>query len=279
MDVEFFEERLKTLEKSIELVDIMEDSISNSSVPHRELAYSIGIRYNDLRNIYKAQELKLLIDYYTFCEQLMKQFIYSVLDFHTTDTNLHRKKYLNDNLNPRTFSPRVKYKEIEENLNKYLDTSTRKIKLLSFCIESDIIHKHNELISARHTYAHKGEEPNFSILSYVKSNIVLLKLLLNDFQNIEVNLTIRLELQETISQIRKEQKNLQNLNARSKNWKERFSKLREIASDTYRLLGQLEINSDTYFLLESHLKEFQKIDLRRSVTHNQDVIRDISFNS
>lgn len=279
MDVEFFEERLKTLEKSIELVDIMEDSISNSSVPHRELAYSIGIRYNDLRNIYKAQELKLLIDYYTFCEQLMKQFIYSVLDFHTTDTNLHRKKYLNDNLNPRTFSPRVKYKEIEENLNKYLDTSTRKIKLLSFCIESDIIHKHNELISARHTYAHKGEEPNFSILSYVKSNIVLLKLLLNDFQNIEVNLTIRLELQETISQIRKEQKNLQNLNARSKNWKERFSKLREIASDTYRLLGQLEINSDIYFLLESHLKEFQKIDLRRSVTHNQDVIRDISFNS
>ena len=279
MDVEFFEERLKNLEKSIELVDIMEDSISNSSVPHRELADRIGIHYNELRNIYKAQELKLLIDYYTFCDQLMKQFIYSVLDFHTTDTNLHRKKYLNDNLNPRTFSPRVKFKEIEENLNKYLDTSTRKIKLLLFCIESDIIHKHDELISARHTYAHKGEEPNFSILSYVKSNIVLLKLLLNDFQNIEVHLPIRVELQETISQLREEQKKLQKVNARNKNWKERFSKLREMASDTYRLLGQLEINSDTYLLLESQLKEFRKIDLRRSVTHNKDIIRDISFNS
>ena len=43
MDVEFFEERLKNLEKSIELVDIMEDSISNSSVPHRELADRIGM--------------------------------------------------------------------------------------------------------------------------------------------------------------------------------------------------------------------------------------------
>ena len=113
----------------------------------------------------------------------------------------------------------------------------------------------------------------------MKSNIVLLKLLLNDFQNIEVHLPIRVELQETISQLREEQKKLQKVNARNKNWKERFSKLREMASDTYRLLGQLEINSDTYLLLESQLKEFRKIDLRRSVTHNKDIIRDISFNS
>ncbi|MGT2800947.1 hypothetical protein [Streptococcus marmotae] len=277
MDVEFFAERLENLEKSIELVDIMEDSISNDSVPHRELANKIGIRYGELRNIYKAQELKLLIDYYTFCEQLMKQFIYSVLDFHATDTNSHRKKYLNDNLNPRTFSPRVKYKEIEDNLNKYLDTSTRKIKLLSFCIESDIIHKHNELISARHTYAHKGEEPNFSILNYVKSNIVLLKLLLNDFQNIEVHLSTRLELQESVSQLFKEQKKLQKLDVRSKNWKERFGNLREIASNAYRLFAQLEINSDGYLLLKSQLREFQEIDLRCNLASNKRIIQRIVF--
>ncbi|SUO90549.1 hypothetical protein [Streptococcus uberis] len=277
MDVEFFNERLENIEKSVKLVDMMEESISNSSDPHRELANKIGIHYQDLRNIYKSQELKLLIDYYTFCEQLLKQFIYSALDFHTTDINLHRKKYLNDNLNPRSFSPRVKYREIEDNLNKYLETSTIKIKLLSCCIESDLRHKHDELISARHTYAHRGEEPNFSILSYVKSNLVLLRFLLNEFQNIAVHFSNRLEFQEKISQLVNEQKKLQKLDKRSKNWKERFNQLRKNASDASRLLSQLEINSDLYRLLEFRLLEFKKIDLRRDLLHNKDVINMIRF--
>ncbi|MGT2959225.1 hypothetical protein A9Q68_09575 [Streptococcus bovimastitidis] len=279
MDIEFFNERFSKIEESVKLIDIMEDSISNGSGPHRELAIKIGIPYRDLRSIYKAQELKLLVDYYTFCEQLMKHFIYSVLDVHAIDRNIHRKKYLNDNLNPSTFSPRVKYKEIEDNLNKYLYTSPRKIKLLSFCIESDIRHKHDELILARHTYAHKGEEPTFSILGYVKSNLALLKYFLNDFQNIEVDLSNRLELQEAIIQILEEQKKLQKLDLRNKNWKERFDNLRKVASDTQMLLSKLEINSETYFYLESQLREFQKIDLRRSLSKNKEIISIISLES
>lgn len=276
MDVELFKDKLQELKESIKLVDIIKASTSNNSDPHRKLADEIGIKFLNLQSIYKAQELKLLIDYYTFCEQLMKQFIYSVLA-HTTDTNLHRKKYLNNNLNPRTFSPRVKYKEIEENLDKYLD-SEKKIKLLSFCIEYDI-KDHDELISARHDYAHSGKKPPFSILDYMRSSIVFLEFLLNDFQNIEAHLSTRLKLQETVLELREEHKNLKKLNVQNKEWKKRCGNLKEKASDAYRLLAQLEIDSEVYISLKLWLQKFQKIDLRRSSINNQNFIKTISLNS
>lgn len=278
MDVEFFKDRIKEIENSVKLVNTIEDSISNSSEPHRHLATRIGISYMELRNIYEAHELKLLVDYYTFCEQLMKQFIYSILDFYISDLNIHRKKLLNNTLKPETFSPRVKYKEIEENLNKYLHVSTGKIKLLSFCIESDTRNMHDELVSARHTYAHKGEKPSFSILSYVDSNIVFLKFLLNDFQNIKSHLSIRLELQENILQLSEEKKKLEKLDDRMQNWKQKFIDLRKKASDAYKLVNQLEKKSDTYFLLETQLLEFTKIDLRRNLASNKGIIQKIIFN-
>ncbi|KGR73399.1 hypothetical protein ACVRWQ_00745 [Streptococcus phocae subsp. salmonis] len=279
MDVELFQARLKDMNDSVELINTIEESISTNSAPHRQLAKGIDISYQKLRGIYKANELKLLVDYYTFCEQLMKEFIYSVLEFHATDINIHRKKFLNDKLKPATFSPRVMYKEIEGNLNKYLDISekNKKIKLLSFGIGKEILKKHDELVLARHTYAHKGEEPSFSILEYVKSNILLLSFLLNDFQNINICFDIRLEFQEKILQLSKDKEKLQRLDDKAMNWKERFNNVRKSASDTHRLLGQLERNSDIYNSLEEQLKEFQKIDLRRNLVSNKSIIKRIDL--
>ena len=277
MNIDFFIERLEDIEKSVKIINTIEGSISSSSVPHRQLATAIGIRYQELRNVYEAHELKLLVDYYTYCEQLMKQFIYSVLDFDTIDSNVHRKKLLNSTLKPETFSPRVKYKEIEENLNKYLYVSAGKIKLLSFCIESDTKNKHDELVLARHTYAHKGEKPSFSILSYVQSNIVFLKFLLNDFQNINTHFSIRLDIQEITLQLSEEKKKLESMDDKSRNWKQRFYDLREKASNAFVLLSQLEKKSDTYLLLESQLSKFEKIDLRRTLSSNKNIVKEIDF--
>ena len=62
------------------------------------------------------------------------------------------------------------------------------------------------------------------------------------------------------------------------NWKQKFIDLRKKASDAYKLVNQLEKKSDTYFLLETQLLEFTKIDLRRNLASNKGIIQKIIFN-
>ena len=86
-----------------------------------------------------------------------------------------------------------------------------------------------------------------------------------------------MDIQEITLQLSEEKKKLESMDDKSRNWKQRFYDLREKASNAFVLLSQLEKKSDTYLLLESQLSKFEKIDLRRTLSSNKNIIKEIDF--
>lgn len=181
------------------------DSIAEHRAEYRKFSNLIGINDKALLKCCKCFEWSLLINCYTFAEQLSKNLFYTLIG-----KDAHCNQYVNNFINNKVpngkFSPNVQIDGLEK-LVKELDDKFKFIlpkKIKEFTI-------YDEMVKARHTYAHRGtymfDSSNFSdvinVLYYIKFELMVVEKYSNkrlDFQN---NIKDILDLTQSINKKRK----------------------------------------------------------------------------
>lgn len=143
---------LENIKKNYNSIKFLKDSLADNAAEYRKFTSNINLDFHVLKEFINEYEKTLLIDCFTFSEQLLKNTIYETLNFKGNqdiiDTFIHNK------IHPEKFSPNVTYTKFSEeltNLNKnfkfLLNASHKSIKI------------YNEMIKSRHSYAHANNYP------------------------------------------------------------------------------------------------------------------------
>lgn len=192
-------EEIRKIEISLNQFIKIKNSFSENPKKYRMFFNEIeNIEFSDFKNILMKSEYSLLIEFYSFSEQLLKNLIYHCLEY-SRHENQYINQYLSKKLNPEKFSPSPKFSDFE----KELKMLTGNFKFLVNC-KSDYVIKYDEMIKSRHKYAHAN---NYSqdILAY-EDNLHFLKYLIwesenfiNDYSNL---LVLKNEFKSIINIIR-----------------------------------------------------------------------------
>lgn len=147
------EERLSELEKSCHYVEIIKNRFSDCRSDFRDFAREKDIEFSALEACCKGFERNLLIDVYTYSEQLVKNLYYALLLNRDESNNVYIQNFINKKLPQKRFSPNVNYSTLEKSIHDDL------IPHFKFTIseQRDQVKSYNELVESRHTYAHRGE--------------------------------------------------------------------------------------------------------------------------
>lgn len=274
-----FKERLDRLNESLRRVQNIQDSLSDFPDRHRKFAEEININFAELKSIYESSKLNLMIDYYTFSEQLIKEFVLSILDIESAKQNKHLEKYLKNSFNRNTYSPKSEFKNIKEIIDKFIfiEKENDKVKLLLFNTDTDFKENHNSLIQARHKYAHNSSVPEFDISEYVEKSLPSLEFLLNEFINLDNYFKDRLEIQYLIVEIEKQYQALKRMNARDLNFKDKVRKFKKNLKKLAKCRNRIEISSAVYEIIFSEAAKFTMLDLRFSNKKLKEQIDEIKF--
>lgn len=272
-----FKERLLNLNETLKRVKKIDGSLADEPEKHRHFATEIEISYADLRNIYESSELNLMIEYYTFSEQLVKELVFSILTVESSKENKHLEKFLKNSFRRNRYSPKSEFKDIKDILDKYIQTNNEKIRFLLFNTDSDFTKIHDSLIRARHSYAHNSKKPGFSISEYVERSIPSLDFLLNEFINIESNLESRLSLQKLIIETYNKKKQLDRLDIRASNYKNSLKDFKNKLKSIVNYQGQLESTSSIYTEIFEQSEKYRTLDLRLSKSTLKTKLEEIKF--
>jgi len=270
-DYRDFEERLRNIKEKIEKADKLSESLSTNRKEYREFARQINIDFSVLETAFKFYDSALLIDIYTFCEQLLKRFIYNVLNAERDELdNKHVYKFINSMLPEDKFSPDVKVKSIDSQFKKYLfmdGNEIDKISLLKMPQNKVLFQSYDKLIAHRHAYAHNGNNFGFD-LGLIKDGVIVAEFILNEVININNYFSDRVKFQKIIEVIRKEQKKLKekpenyitkkSINAISK-------KIKKQAINGMSILNKMNVDSMLLQNLNESLESLSKMDLRQKV--------------
>lgn len=146
------EERLNDIRLHHRQIKELKNNYSEKRSKYRKMASILKFDYMSLERSLKEFEYSLLINCYTFMEQLVKNYIYQTLQ-KGTHKNAHINKFIDNKINPEKFSPNVTFENIKKILTEELDIN------LEFLIpvNKSQIEKYNELVKSRHKYAHSGK--------------------------------------------------------------------------------------------------------------------------
>lgn len=272
-----FKERLLSLDETLKRVKKIDASLADEPEKHRHFATEIEISYVDLRYIYESSELNLMIEYYTFSEQLVKELVFSILTVESSKENKHLEKFLKNSFRRNRYSPKSEFKDIKDILDKYIETNNEKIKFLLFNTDSDFTKIHDSLIRARHSYAHNSKKPDFSITEYVERSIPSLEFLLNEFINIESNLESRLSLQKLIIETYDKKKQLDKLDIRASSYKNTLKYFKNKLKCIVNYKDQLESTSSVYTEIFEQSEKYRSLDLRLSKSTLKTKLEEIKF--
>ena len=273
-----FKERLHTIDEKIKKADDINKSLSDNRNVYREFASSIDIDFSVLLTAFDFYVPALLIDIYTFCEQLFKKFIYNILDAEIDELdNKHVYKFIKYQLPENKFSPDVKIKSINSQFKKYLfmdENEIDRITLLKIPQNEDLFRSYDKLIEHRHKYAHRGINSGFD-LDLIKDGFKVAEFLLNEVININNFFTERVRLQEIIEEIREKQKKLKE-NSEKYETKRAINamaeKIRTLAIDGINVLKKMNTDSVLLQNLNNSLTELSKMDLRNKVEINLSIL-------
>ncbi|SFI24490.1 hypothetical protein SAMN04487830_13331 [Pseudobutyrivibrio sp. OR37] len=146
------DDRMAQLEKSKSYVELINDGFSDKRSDFRSFASDIEIDFDALETCCKCFEHNLLIDAYTYSEQLIKNMYYELLEKGRSQ-NYYIETFIGKKIPQGKFSPDVKYENIEKGIKSDLMPSFR----FTLTEGRDQIKSYNELIQSRHTYAHRGQ--------------------------------------------------------------------------------------------------------------------------
>lgn len=144
-------DRLECLEQNFSMVTEIKNSLSENRAEYRSLANNIGISQESLMVCCDNFERSLLIECYTFSEQLVKNSFYRMIEF-DNNNNEYVKSFIKNKVSKARFSPNVKFEEIEKMIKNQLFTD---FKFL-YPKNNSEIGLYNEMVKSRHVYAHKG---------------------------------------------------------------------------------------------------------------------------
>ncbi|MGL4998228.1 MAG: hypothetical protein ACRC5T_04605 [Cetobacterium sp.] len=212
------EERLKDIKLHYQQVKELKNNYSEKRSKYRKVASILKFDYMSLERSLKEFEYSLLINCYTFMEQLVKNYIYQTLQKGTHE-NTHINKFINNKINPEKFSPNVKFENMMKILKEELDIDLN----LLISISKSQKEKYNELVKSRHKYAHSGKyDFDFKVFEEV---IDLL-----EYLRFEMYLSI------------KKQKDYNELKFIIKNYHEKLSKLKDTKLVTQDYLKKIVEN-------------------------------------
>lgn len=145
------EERLSDIRKNYIQVKEIKDSLSEYRDKYRILSRDVNIEQESLLQCCDFFERTLLINCFTFSEQLVKNFVYEILE-----KDRHQNTFLNrfiDNKIPKDkFSPNVSYSSIKKLLSNELCSGYE----FSLKDGKNCFRIYDDMVKSRHTYAHSG---------------------------------------------------------------------------------------------------------------------------
>lgn len=261
-------ERLKKIKKEIEYAEMMQASLSEFRLKHSEFAMSINLDFKVLQTAYDFYKPSLLISSYTFSEQLVKYFIYSILNMHDEDfiENQHLAKFVEKKIPKKRFVPNIKVKDISNLFSEFIQFDEGQIiKLLKIKEFEDNYKSYDLMIENRHLFAHSGENQGYD-LNTIKESFPVLELLMDEIYNINNKFEARVSLENELIQIKKlinsffEKKT-------SKNGKKVKALLKDLKKHSKKSLKILEIlrkESKIYIFLYDTLECISNIDGRKN---------------
>ena len=153
INFEDFKNKLLDIHKNFEKYETVSNSLADESEEYRTFYESMKINFSDAKNILRKSEQSLLIDCYTYAEQLLKNTIYECLGY-SSHENDHLNLFLDKKIHPESFSPNPKFESFEKELS-----SLCRDKTYSFLLKSgnSNIKIYDEMIKSRHRYAHANQ--------------------------------------------------------------------------------------------------------------------------
>lgn len=265
-------ERLKEIKKLYKQVEEMTESFADNRKKYRAVSKTLSIEFSSLEESIKRFEYSLLIECYTFLEQIVKNYFYLLLKKGRSN-NEYLNVFLEKKINPEKFSPNVKSEVLKKILIEELGIEFKFLTLLN----GELITKYDELINQRHHYAHSGKYffqfDNFKdiidILEYIRFELLLTqkqrnkyKVLLKDISEFKDNIKKMLNsknktsiyIRKKISELRKKEikikRGFKNLNLGDvkiiKNILEDLNKVQEVdlrkIDETIKIIKSIQLN-------------------------------------
>ena len=261
-------ERLEKIKKEIEYAEMMQASLSEFRSEHREFAMSIDLDFKVLQTAYDFYKPSLLISSYTFSEQLVKYFIYSILNMQDEDfiENQHLAKFVEKKIPKKRFVPNIKVKDISNLFSEFIQFDEGQIiKLLKIKEFEDNYKSYDLMIENRHLFAHSGENQGYD-LDTIKESFPVLELLMDEIYNINNKFEARVCLENELIQIKNlinsffEKKTRKN----GKKVKALLKVLKEHSKKSLKILKILRKESEIYIFLYDSLERILNIDGRKN---------------
>ena len=263
-------ERIKDIDLVYNQVLEINNSISDHRSKYRRFSEEMNISKQSLLNCCDWFERILLINCYTFSEQFVKNFFYELLE-KGTHNNIFLNNFLDNKIHIDKFSPNVKFKNIESDIQNDL------WKDFKFILSPNIIDikMYDEMIKARHTYAHSGNY-NFDFKNF-KPSIKTLKYIVFELSMLyESGQVFRKQFQDDYNQIKNDSIAIVKLD-KNREYKidEIKRELKEIRNQSKKfvelyksIMNELEILKD----IVKSIEDASAIDLRKNLDSSVKVI-------
>lgn len=251
-DIDEKDEILKLKEKYNKVEEIL-NIRSDNREKLRIMSNEVMLNFETLDDCIDSYEFSLLISCYTISEQLLKKFIYHILE-KDGNSNEYIDLFINTKINPESFSPNVLITRITKQISVFCNT----YKLLINENHEDF-KIYNSMIKARHQYAHANNYP-FEFHNYATC-IKVIEYLSFEYSFFIHNKKLRLIIQNEFSNIKDNMEYIIKLN----NFDFRNPKIKKHRDSCKIFINKYEKHLQGVPLIDDLLTDisnFSNIDLR-----------------
>lgn len=258
-----FIDDVSELEKQVERLFIIENSLADNRKEHREFAQTIDLDFEIIEDVYKYYRPACIINIYTFSERLIKSYVYTLLGNNNSPAV---ETFIEKKIPKSKFSPNVKSSEIQKIINEFSPNKDKFILIASLLNKEDIKKDFDYIIQSRHTYAHRGRYRNDYTKEQYLDIIRFLYYLIDEVDFCLTNMEKRIALQNFITNILKSKSDI--LSAAQEQPKIYvIKKLKEIkvkAKKAVCILDSINFTSYIFSDLLTSLNLLLHIDLRKN---------------
>lgn len=257
-------ERLDDIKQNFQQVLEIRNSLADNREKYRRLSDDMSISQDSLFKCCDTFERSLLINCYTFSEQLMKNFVYELIEKDKHENNF-LNKFIDNKIPKNRFSPNVMLEKMEGDIKKELSKDFKFILPRS----ADEVKIYNEMVNSRHTYAHGGIY-NFDFNNF-GATIQVLEYIYFEFSTIiKYGESFRFQFQKDLKEIRELSEKISKIT----DIKYQRDKLREIKLLCKKILRNYSDIIDNVALLNNlnnKIKNVSEMDLRNQEKSQDEV--------
>ncbi|HFE4674755.1 TPA: hypothetical protein ACF84J_002694, partial [Staphylococcus aureus] len=245
-----FIENLKA--KYLELEEIL-NFISDKNHHMRKFMKILGKEPGHYKKITDAMQRELLISCYAVSENMIKEFIYCILEY-KEHKNAHINKFLDDKISEDRFSPNVKYENIKKELSKYFSEHKFIFKKTKQEVKS-----YENLISNRHSYAHNNNY-RFEYNDFGEA-IQTIEYIYYELYSAINNLELQKNIKEITSKIEKIKKinNIEHFKKKSKE----ITVIKKLSKEIVKQYDEQKIDIELIKPLIDSFRNIARLDLRK----------------